>query len=269
MTRLVVLAMAITLLAIPSLTSSSVEAKGKAKCNGLVANKVGSNRSEVIRGTKRDDVIVAKGGNDRIMAGAGDDVICAGGGNDSIEGGSGKDRIFGGYGNDTLKGGPGKDLLDGGPGRDGCYPAAGGDKLRGCEEADLGVTILGPSSVADGDPIELTIRVTNSGAKRSGPYDLVLTQVPTNVVCSADLSGSTEFVAVWPGAYNESSHSIPDGCATQSGSDWNVAITALVETANPDADETDDQASSRIGVTPPVTPPAPEALPVPSLLPVP
>jgi len=258
MSRVVVIALTLALLAIPGVTGSSVEAKGKAKCNGLVATKVGTDRSQVIRGTKRDDVIVAKGGNDRIFAGAGNDVICAGGGKDHIVGDRGKDRIFGGSGNDTLKGGPGKDLLDGGKGRDGCYPAAGNDKLRGCEDADLVVTILGPSVVDDGAPIELTIRVTNSGAKRSGPYDLVLDQAPTNVICALDLSGSTAFMSVWPGAFNESSHAIPDGCATQPGNEWSVTITALVESANRDADESDNQATARIDVTPPVTLPLPE-----------
>jgi len=266
MTRLVVLALTFALLAIPSASSTALAGKPP-KCDGLRATKVGTDRSQVIHGSERDDVIVARGGSDRIFSGAGDDVICAGSGNDIIDAGSGKDRVLGGFGNDTLKGGPGKDFLDGGSGRDGCYPAAGGDKLKACEGADLEVTILGPTSVADGDPIDFDVRVTNNGSTRSGSYGLALSQVQTNVLCEVDHSGTTTFGAVWPGAFSESSYSIPGGCATQSGSERYITISAVVEPANPEQDRTDNEATARIDITAPGPTPTPTPTPTPILVP--
>ena len=51
MSRVVVLAISVALLAIPSVGSSSAVA-AKPKCAGLVATKVGTNKSQVIRGTQ-------------------------------------------------------------------------------------------------------------------------------------------------------------------------------------------------------------------------
>lgn len=272
MNRVIVLAISVALLAIPSVGSSSAVA-AKPKCGGLVATKVGTNKSQVIRGTPRRDVIVAKGGVDRIYGEGGNDVICAGPGNDIIEGGPGKDRIFGEGGNDVLKGGPGKDFLDGGAGRNACYPAAGGDKLRNCEDADLAVdiTIVKPSveqifgddeadAVADdNEAIEFTVRVRNLGAKRSGPFDLTLSQVQTGITCGVDHSGTTSEESLWPGAFFETVYVIKDGCtrAPATGVDPELTITATVEPASADADQDNDEASVRIDIRPPVTLPAP------------
>jgi hypothetical protein len=168
-----------------------------------------------------------------------------------------------------LRGGPGKDFLDGGKGSDGCYPAAGGDRLRGCEDADLGVTIVAPASVLAGGPIDLSIRVTNNGARRSGPYDLVIVAVPTSVTCSSDLSGTSAFVAIWPGADFETSHAIPGGCTRQSGADPHLLITARAESASPDADASNDEATARIDISPAGATPAPVLSPLPELIPAP
>jgi streptogramin lyase len=70
------------------------------KCKGRVANIVGSNKKDKLKGSKFADVIAGLKGNDK------------------IKGLQGKDRICGGQGNDKLKGGKGKDKLDGGPGKD-------------------------------------------------------------------------------------------------------------------------------------------------------
>ena len=143
----------------------------------------------------------------------------------------GKDRIYGEGGNDVLKGGPGKDFLDGGAGRNACYPAAGGDKLRNCDEADLAVdiTIVKPSvepilgddevdAVADdGEAIEFTVRVRNLGAKRSGPFDLALSQLGTGIICAVDHSGTTTEESLWPGAFFETAYAIEDGCTRAAG----------------------------------------------------
>jgi hypothetical protein len=265
MARLFVLALALALLAIPGAAGPALGAK--AKCAGLEATKVGTNRAQVIRGTKHDDVIVAKGGSDRIYGNGGKDVICAGPGNDVIEAGAGQDHALGGGGNDTVKGGAGRDVLDGGGGDDGCYPAAGGDKLRDCEEADLAVTIAGPASVGDGSAFEYSVRVTNFGHKRSGPYSLTLSVVPTAVLCSQDHSGVAPFEAIWPGAFAETFYEIAQGCVTQSGSDWHLDINASAEMSNKDDDLSNNQTTARINVTPSGAAPTPTPTPTPPLAP--
>ncbi|MDQ2982788.1 MAG: M10 family metallopeptidase C-terminal domain-containing protein [Actinomycetota bacterium] len=88
------------------------------RCKGFRATKVGTARSNVIRGTKHRDVIVSLGGNDKIYGGAGPDVICAGPGKDLLSGGRGADVLVGNGGNDRLSGGKGIDVLQGGGGAD-------------------------------------------------------------------------------------------------------------------------------------------------------
>lgn len=79
---------------------------------------VGTQRSELIRGTKGDDVIFGLGGNDVIQGKGGDDILIGGTGNDVLKGGTGGDSLFGGPGDDVLKGDADADHFDGGPGRD-------------------------------------------------------------------------------------------------------------------------------------------------------
>jgi Ca2+-binding RTX toxin-like protein len=259
--RVIAFALIAALLAIPAVSSTAMAAKPR--CDGQKATMVGTAKSQVMQGTPRRDVIVAKGGSDRIFSGGGDDVICAGTGNDLIDAGSGKDRVFGGSGNDTLKGGPGRDLLDGDDGRDGCYPSAGGDRVVGCEESDLSVSIIGPASVTGDAPIAFTVRVKNIGSKRSGPTELLLTQVATAAICGFDHSGSSALESVWPGAYVDADFTIASGCSIQAGGDSHLDITAAVESLNPDDDPTNDQVSARIGITSTPTPtptPTPIAL---------
>lgn len=263
MARVIVFALIAALLAIPGVSSTAMAAKPR--CDGQKATMVGTAKSQVMQGTPRRDVIVAKGGSDRIFSGGGDDVICAGTGNDLIDAGNGKDRVFGGSGNDTLKGGPGKDLLDGDDGRDGCYPSAGGDRVVRCEESDLSVSIISPASVAGDAPIAFTLRVRNVGSKRSGPTELLLTQVATAAICGLDHSGSSVLESVWPGAYVDADFSIASGCSIQAGADSHLDITAAVESLNPDDDPTNDQISARIGITPAAMPtptPAPTPTPI-------
>jgi hypothetical protein len=80
-------------------------------CGGRTPTILGSDRGEILVGTKGDDVINAKGGNDIVAAQSGDDIVCAGGGNDIVSGGAGNDVLYGGPGHDLLVGGSGDDVI--------------------------------------------------------------------------------------------------------------------------------------------------------------
>ena len=108
-----------------------------ARCGGLAATKVGTNRRNVIKGTRKRDVIAGLGGNDVIRGLGGNDVICGGGGMDKLIGGAGKDRLLGGAGRDKLLGGAGKDKLLGQGGVDTLLGGAGRDKLLGGAGKDV------------------------------------------------------------------------------------------------------------------------------------
>jgi Ca2+-binding RTX toxin-like protein len=126
------------------------------RCHGRLANIVGTEGDDVLRGTPGRDVIWGGGGDDTIYGSLGNDLLCGGPGADLIHGGRGNDvadggagdgdrvlgdlgddKLLGGAGNydevagglgiDTLSGGPGNfdivhgdygyDRMDGGPGR--------------------------------------------------------------------------------------------------------------------------------------------------------
>jgi hypothetical protein len=255
MRRLLVLALsAVLAAAAPGVSSASSAAREgiardtKAKCHGFAATKVGTDRSQVIRGTDHRDVILAKGGADRIFTGDGNDIICAGPGNDVIEGGDGKDRIFGSGGNDTLRGGPGHDRLVGGGGLDGCYPAAGNDRMIDCEPADLIVTIVGPTTAHEGQRIDLTFRIANVGSTRSSPFELVITSSPIEAICNPDPSGTTALQSVWPKAFVETDISM--SCTIQPGTDPHVVLTAALDMDLDDDDPANDQTVHRIEIEP-------------------
>jgi len=106
---------------------------------GRCANRrTGTNRRDVINGTKAGDelfgfgggdVIAARSGPDCVDAGSGADRLAGGAGNDSLLGQSGNDRMSGRSGNDRLFGGDGRDLLSGGAGRDLLVGGDGNDRL--------------------------------------------------------------------------------------------------------------------------------------------
>ena len=100
----------------PLVVGLALTAPEDQRCFGRKPTIIGSDRSEVIRGTNRPDVILALGGNDRITGVNGDDVICAGPGDDVVNGGNGDDRIDGGSGDDVLTGANGDDRILGGSG---------------------------------------------------------------------------------------------------------------------------------------------------------
>jgi sugar lactone lactonase YvrE len=79
------------------------------KCKGRVANIVGSNKKDKLKGSKFADVIAGLGGKDKIKGVKGNDRLCGGKGKDKLKGGPGKDKLLGQGGKDKLDGGPGKD----------------------------------------------------------------------------------------------------------------------------------------------------------------
>jgi Ca2+-binding RTX toxin-like protein len=79
------------------------------KCKGRVANIVGSEKNDKLKGSKFPDVIAGLGGKDKIKGVKGNDRLCGGKGKDKLKGGPGKDKLLGQGGKDKLDGGPGKD----------------------------------------------------------------------------------------------------------------------------------------------------------------
>jgi len=105
------------------------------RCHGRRATIVGTEGTDVLRGTPGRDVIWGGGGddeafgslgNDLVCGGPGDDLVHGGRGNDVVDGGPGTDRVIGDLGDDKVVGGPGEadevagslgiDILNGGPG---------------------------------------------------------------------------------------------------------------------------------------------------------
>jgi hypothetical protein len=244
MSRLVVIAITVALLAIPVVSSTAIAATPR--CDGLRATIVGTSGPDTLRGTSRRDVIVSRGGADKIFGRGGNDVICSGSGRDIIVAGAGKDRVFGGAGNDKLKGGAGWDVLDGGPDKDACYKNTNGGKLKNCEEADLRVTVTSPASVDDGETIRFTVRVKNIGAKPS-PYDLVLKRVATGTECTNDYSGTYPGVKLQPRQWAEVWHE--QSCEII-GADPHVTMTATAKTTAHDDDLSNNTAGSRTDISP-------------------
>lgn len=127
---------------------------------------IGSNRSEVLKGTEGpdffcgllgndvilafggDDLILgdtttffgnvqAPGGDDTIFAGAGDDEVLSGPGDDTVNGGSGNDFLALAVGDDVGQGGQGNDAINGGFGQDVVLGGPGNDELVGGFDDDL------------------------------------------------------------------------------------------------------------------------------------
>jgi Tol biopolymer transport system component len=124
---------------------------GTARCAGLRATRVGTQKRDAIRGTAKRDVIAALGGNDVVSGLGGNDLICLGAGNDRATGGRGNDRILGEGGADLLSGGAGGDRLEGGAGADRLGGGAGRDLLLGGPGADRLIG-AGGADVARGGP---------------------------------------------------------------------------------------------------------------------
>ncbi|MBD8606348.1 hypothetical protein IFT73_05730 [Aeromicrobium sp. CFBP 8757] len=120
-------------------------AQAGVRTEGFPCTIVGTNGSDVLRGTAKRDVICGRGGNDVIRGGGGHDRIDGGTGKDRIDGGAGRDFIVGGPGNDVLrgnadadifKGGDGNDRIEGGAGNDQMLAGRGNDRLKGGSGTD-------------------------------------------------------------------------------------------------------------------------------------
>ena len=86
------------------------------------------------------------------------------------------------------------------------------------------MTIEGPATASDGQPVDLTVRIANGGSTRSTPFDLVITATQTEVLCSPDPSGTSAFQPIWPKAFVETDLSIAQGCLIQSTGDPNLVL---------------------------------------------
>jgi hypothetical protein len=129
------LGMAASLLSVlltPVAADAAVRSTGGSRCT-----IVGTQGSDVLRGTGRRDVICGRGGNDVIRGGGGNDIIDGGPGKDRISGGLGLDRLFGGSGDDLLRGDKDRDRLEGGDGADRLSGGSGNDVVRGAGGNDV------------------------------------------------------------------------------------------------------------------------------------
>lgn len=79
-----------------------------ARCQGIVINRIGTNGSDLLVGTKAVDGFLALGGRDTLRGRGAKDGLCGGGGADLLEGGAGNDKLNGGGGRDTCRGGGGR-----------------------------------------------------------------------------------------------------------------------------------------------------------------
>jgi Ca2+-binding RTX toxin-like protein len=148
-------------------------AQAAPRCFGKVADYVGTNGRNIVRGSSGNDsiaglggndVVVGRGGKDRICGNSGNDVLRGQGKNDRLAGGPGNDVHTGGGGNDTILGGPGddrlldqagNDLLIGGSGNDEFDPRAGDDRMFGGSGNDTLVGGLGNDTYDGGDGFDL------------------------------------------------------------------------------------------------------------------
>jgi Ca2+-binding RTX toxin-like protein len=81
---------------------------------GPVANLIGTNYNDVLRGNAATNIIRGLGGDDRLFAGTGSAVLVGGAGHNVLRGGPGKNVLIAGLGSSTVVGGSGPSILIGG-----------------------------------------------------------------------------------------------------------------------------------------------------------
>ncbi|MEL6679358.1 MAG: hypothetical protein AAFQ51_11675 [Pseudomonadota bacterium] len=160
----------------------------------------GTNRSDVLTGTRGADEINGGRGSDDLFGRGGDDVLNGGGGRDDLRGGSGDDVLNGGNGRDELRGGSGDDVLDGGRGNDLLIGGRGADTfvfetgdgddvIRLFDSDDL-IDLSGVASLNSFSDVETALTQTRSGAllDLDGGDSVLLVGV------SADALGTEDFL---------------------------------------------------------------------------
>jgi len=99
--------------------SPPVQDDDEPRCRGRLAEIVGTDGPDDLRGTDSRDVIWAGLGDDQVHSALGNDLVCGGPGADLLHGGRGNDTVDGGTGeDDRVIGDLGDDHLFGGPGDD-------------------------------------------------------------------------------------------------------------------------------------------------------
>jgi Ca2+-binding RTX toxin-like protein len=79
-----------------------------------VAHKTGTDKNNLINGTRDDDVLKGLGGDDTLLGNSGNDQLHGGDGDDTLSGDLGNDKVYGEAGNDWVYVSLGKDMVDGG-----------------------------------------------------------------------------------------------------------------------------------------------------------
>lgn len=101
-----------------------------------MAQRIGTDGDDHLKGTTRKDEIWAFAGNDYVLGGSAGDSIYGGAGSDHLDGQRGNDEIYGESDRDTIIGGTGNDYVDGGDQNDRIYGDQGNDTLNGGEGDD-------------------------------------------------------------------------------------------------------------------------------------
>jgi hypothetical protein len=83
-----------------SATLTVTVSDGHASATLIIGVRIGTSRSEVLRGGAGTELLFGLGGNDMLLGRSGDDLLCGGAGNDTLLGGSGADVFSGGSGFD-------------------------------------------------------------------------------------------------------------------------------------------------------------------------
>ncbi|MCF6379551.1 hypothetical protein L2K70_18215 [Nocardioides KLBMP 9356] len=114
-------------------SGASIRMSGRGGDDLLTASRqrstMDARRPVVMRGGDGDDILTGTYGDDRLVGGAGGDRVSGSSGADLLLGGSGRDRLSGGKGADRVRGGTGRDRADGYDGRDTCAA----EVRRSCE----------------------------------------------------------------------------------------------------------------------------------------
>ncbi|HEX5763836.1 MAG TPA: calcium-binding protein [Solirubrobacterales bacterium] len=123
----------VALAALLALGAGPVPEEDEPRCRGRIAEIVGTDGDDDLRGTDERDVIWAGLGDDRVHSALGNDLVCGGPGSDVLHGGRGNDTVDGGAGDaDQVIGDLGDDTVLGGTGNfDEAAGSLGIDRVSG------------------------------------------------------------------------------------------------------------------------------------------